>query len=1006
MRFGMSAWFGVILSATVASAQMPTPVGELRAAFAQERAKSVEGPERKAADELAERAETAAKANDARVAAKLFRDARIALPRDAVKLPEHVARIIGAGNGLRHADRVTGLSFSPDGKRLASSSRDGLIHIWSVGNERLLFTYRGHIGATEKVDVLKIAGLVFAPDGKRIASCGGKEIHLWDAETGMLNHKLAGHSASARGLAFTPDGKRLISGGDDRVVIVWDVESGEQLFAFPQQQSRIEAVAVQAQAKTFATVNSGGELHVFPLGTTVKPALWVGTVVDGGEGAFGVAYIGTTVNLVTAGGDGKAKQIAGPEAGTGTTGAGVASHIYAGNGGKFYALAASADGRKFITAGSDPMLRLWDAETGKLTSATVIPGTTIAGENRETGLSAAALSADGRWMAAGTVDGLIQIHPAEVEPDGRKLAERADVLYAVAVSPSGKVAAVAGADRTIALIDTASGTETKILSGHAGAVPTLTFVRENLLASGSGDKLLKLWDTGTGKAIDCAGHTSAVLCVAADAAGKTIASGSADRTVRLWDETGKPLGRWDANSAVTSLALTADGKRLFVGTANGLLTVVDPAGKEPKAIGSAQAHGSGTSSISIRSDGKRVLSGGGDGFARIWDLAPDGKPKLLGLLMLPTKSSTAAPPLTTVAFSPDGQTALTAGADRILRLWDANTFAELRTYRGHGDWITAAGFAPSGRQLVTASADKTVRSFDLPSATVGEVGHVGAVKAVAVSPSGKTIATAGKDRTIRLWTADGRPEATLVGSTGAIAGLGFLSDDRLVSTGDDGRLRIWSVADRHEVRSVPVGEIPVTLVVDAASRRIAVAVTRSEGADTTAGFLLYDEDGKSTGEVRERGRKIRSLSISADLRFGLSGGEDGSIRIWDLVKKEQSGGDWPLFDDAILDLGLAADGVALVALDPRGRRKIGDAVARSSGKPETLKPTASLMMEAKRGRHAVIHDDGTVTLCDNTGKTLRTWKLPSQAGAVAFAPDGKTLIAAQPDGTAWILTAP
>ena len=122
-----------------------------------------------------------------------------------------------------HERGVTGVSFSPDGKTLASSSYDKTIRLWDVQMGNLLRTITGKS---------VYEGVAFSPDGKKIASWGlWSGISLWDVNTGSLLHSFSRVTSDTDGLysvAFSPDGKTLASSSEESVRL-WGVSTGSYL---------------------------------------------------------------------------------------------------------------------------------------------------------------------------------------------------------------------------------------------------------------------------------------------------------------------------------------------------------------------------------------------------------------------------------------------------------------------------------------------------------------------------------------------------------------------------------------------------------------------------------------------------------------------------------------------------------------------------------------------------------------------------------------------------------
>ena len=1009
---------GLLVSAAAAD----TPLAERVAAFEAERAASkASATDLAVSDEFAARAKAAS--GDSAKALRLIREARRAIPVAPAALPAGVIRRFGTASPFRHGDRVNGMSISADGRRLATASRDNTVKIWDLDNGRELLTYRWHqLAAFDPTNVFKVPNVAFSPDGKTVASSGGKVIHIWDAATGKPTMLLLGHAASARGLAFTPDGKTLISGGDDRRVIVWDIVTGKAKFAYPDQSNRVEAVSVsagKAAGLRVAAVNASGELLIYPLADGVKPQLLGVSVAEARPGAadgapaFAVAFVGETGNVLTCGGDARVRLTTGPEVGAAVPGVGTAARLFSGHAGQVNALAVTPDGTRFVSGGADRTARVWETATGKVLAAFATAAPPIAGEAREAGVSAVAIAPDGTFAVTGTVGGQLQFWPLTPDTEGVKLAEATDALWSVAASPGGTTSATVGADKVVRLYDAASSKLVQSLTGHAAAVPALAYLDETRLATASGDKLVKLWDTATGQATDCVGHTAAVLAVAAHPPSRRLFSGGLDKSVRAWSESGKPLGVWSADSPVTALAVRPDGQRLAVGTADGTLTILSaPESGTPVRVGSAAAHTSGVGALAFHPDGVRLLTCGGDGLAKLWTVPGAGPPTptarlepALGLPATGTVPSNAFP-LSAAAFSPDGSLFAVGGSDAAVRLWSTASLSEVRAFRGHADWVTGVAFSADGRGLLSTSVDQTLRRFELPRPdNVSESGHRGPVTAVAVSPNGTLVATAGRDRAIKVWTrADGKLVATFVGSAGTVTALGFLSEDSLVSTGGDGRVRWWALTPTggREVRSVATSptQSNFALQADPKTGRVAAVGFRADGW----AFELYDADGKSASQVVDRGRALGCANFTADLSVLASSGRDGVVKLWDFATRERVGADWLLAGVGLRDLAFTPDGTSLVAIDDLGFLRVATVTDRAAGAPFVGGRGAVGLVTAPAGdRFGVFFDDGTVKTWTLDGKPLKAWKLPAGATSLAFTPDGQSAAAGLADGTTMLL---
>jgi len=958
-------------------------------------------------DELAKRAQMALDGNSLREAHRLIREARWQMPYLPPDMPKNVVRVFG-NTRMRQGDAVSQVAFSPDGSKLASSSHDGTVKIWDLGNGREIRTYR------EQKD--KIRCVAWSPDGFLIASGGGKDIHLWDPDNGQRKTILKGHTGMVNSVAFRDDGKALVSGSDDRSIRIWNVEKGveEQIVNAAQLVNKgqlpqvIYSAVYSPNGKLIASVNGEGLLQVWkPDQPAPQQKLVLGSVAHNNAPAFQVVFSPDMKSIFTCGGDKLARQHGGtdPE-GVNISGTGVRQKNFdntlGGHSDSVYALALSPDGKTLVTGSKDKTVRIWDLNTSKVIR-------TLQGHSDE--ITSLAFSKDGTQLASSSKDQTIRVWNLSSTDEHRNFDGHEGYVWSAIFSPDGKIFASAGADRSVVIRSTLTGEVIKKFPAHSLAVTALAFSPDGTrLVSSGGDKLVKLWDVKSGTLLkEFKGHTSAVMAVAFGGNGRLLISGGADKISRIWD-IDKPDAIQtlpDVRSPVSSVGLSKDGKQAFLGCADGLVHVYDVSAA-PKETALLPAHLSGVGALALNGDGTRLATCGGDKVVRVWALADGTAPAPLHELKGHSN------PVSSVAFSNDGRLLASGGGDLIVKVWDVQHGTELRSLRGHGDWISSVAFSTDPRFILSGSVDKTVKIWELSNEeTAPPVGHTRKLNTLAVSGNGKLLASGSDDHTIKVWSMESGQELfTLAEHSENVKSLAFDPvGERLVSGGDDRKLRIWDLKTKKVLQTIECDGNPAVVVFNAKGDKFLVWYLRPGPANQNVSTVqVYDREGKPLYAITEREKQVNCLSFTNDGEWVAMGSKDGSVRIWDIAKNERPlGGDMPVHQKELGDLVFSPDKTRLVTGDEDGEIKIWDLAKKEAIKtiPAQNNGLLGLAMSPNGKRFVSMGRNGELKLWDaGKGEKIAEWELPTPINNLVFSADGKRLITANGDTTLFVFELP
>jgi WD40 repeat protein len=264
---------------------------------------------------------------------------------------------------------------------------------------------------------------------------------------------------------------RMATVGDDHLVRIWSVRDGRLLYRLPGHTDWVRAAAFRPDGLVLAT--AGDDRRVM---------LWDTTT---GQRLFELSAARQSV----------------------------------------YTLRYSPDGQRLAVAGFEDVVRVYGGPQMQLLNELVGPGMDI---------TAVAFSPDGGQIAAAGRSGRIRVWATSSGQNLRDLEARRQI-YALTYSPDGARLAAAGAARQVTLWDAYSGQLAGTLPERPGKILSLSFCGPNVLAAGSTDNLIRLWNVSERRELSrLKGHTGSVSALAWDADQQRLVSGAFDTTVRVW----------------------------------------------------------------------------------------------------------------------------------------------------------------------------------------------------------------------------------------------------------------------------------------------------------------------------------------------------------------------------------------------------------------------------------------------------------------------------------------
>ncbi|MEH1926882.1 serine/threonine-protein kinase [Nostoc sp.] len=290
------------------------------------------------------------------------------------------------------------------------------------------------------------------------------------------------------------------------------------------------------------------------------------------------------------------------------------------------ALAISPDSNTLASASDDKIVKLWDLNTQKVLAS-------LLGHSQA--VKSVTFSPDGQILATASDDKTIKLWQVETLEEISILLGHSHAVKSVAFSPDGQILASGSWDKTIKLWDVNSGREICTMTGHQLQVNAVAFSPQGqLLASASYDRTIRLWQISALEDFQrelqnrpcysllgtLSGHAWAVLTVAFSPDGKILATGSDDNTIKLWEvNTGQLICTLVGHSwSVVAVAFTADGETLLSASCDKTVKLWRVSTAEE--IVTLSGHVDSVSAVAVSKVRQLIASGSRDKTIKLWQL--------------------------------------------------------------------------------------------------------------------------------------------------------------------------------------------------------------------------------------------------------------------------------------------------------------------------------------------------------------------------------------------------
>jgi len=488
-----------------------------------------------------------------------------------------------------------------------------------------------------------------------------------------------------------------------------------------------------------------------------------------------------------------------------------------------------SNGELLASGSKDKTIKLWDVESGKQVTRL---------EGHQGWVNSVKVHPNGELLASGSKNGTIKLWNLNNGEDFATLNAH-DEVNSLDFSPNGELLASGSADGTLKFWDPKTGNFVAMLNNNGPEVNSVHFDPNGEVLAANFDNQITLWNVKSQQKFATIPHDATLTSVKFSPNGNLLAFGSEDGTVTLWDlVSGEKLDTLKGyQKKVTSLDFSSDGKVLVSGSADETIQFWDVASKHHS--GTLSNHQGNVTSVDFQPNGNQLASGSTDNTIKLWDVENKNvnatlkghNQKVTSLEFHPNGNKLASgsadttiklwhikneqikvtlkqhqEPVTSLDFHSNGKLLASSSSNGTINLWDGNIGYHLYTLESpDSDQVNHVEFHPHDEVLLSVSPNKTILWDVNRQKPLGSLDHPDEqLTTVSFSPNGKILASGSENGTVQLWDVENRKPLDVLGKHNyKITSLTFSSNgNRLASVDDLGTIHIWNVNKKEKLATI------------------------------------------------------------------------------------------------------------------------------------------------------------------------------------------------------------